>query len=184
VTRRLFVRAKTFWQPKGNEERFIPLHGAFYELLRVKERKSNWVFAKADGRQVNIHSLEARFKNQLKRLRIQNATPHTWRHAFASHLTMLTGNLRTVQVLLGHKSGRTAEIYSHLADRYLQTVVNQLPSPDLGTIWAQKRDCVSLMTGRGSRERRSGDCAATALVMAIGNEGLPSLIRFRRRPYD
>ena len=29
-----------------------------------------------------------------------------------------------------------------------------------------------------------GDCAATALVMAIGNEGLPSLTRFRRRPYD
>jgi hypothetical protein len=30
-------------------------------------------------------------------------------------------------------SGRTTEVYAHLADKYLQTVVNQLPSPDLGT---------------------------------------------------
>jgi integrase/recombinase XerD len=119
------------WKPKGNDERSVPLHGAFYELLRRKERRSNLVFTKADGSQVNIHSLEARFKNQMKRLGVQNATLHTWRHTFASHLAMLTGNLRAVQILLGHKSGRTTEIYSHLADRYLQTVVNQLPSPDL-----------------------------------------------------
>jgi hypothetical protein len=46
---------------------------------------------------------------------------------------MLTGDLRAVQALLGHKSGRTTEKYSHLADKYLQSVVNQLPSPDLGT---------------------------------------------------
>jgi len=55
------------------------------------------------------------------------------RYTFASQLAMLTGNLRAIQILLGHKSGRTTEAYSHLADRYLQTVVNQLPSPNLGT---------------------------------------------------
>jgi hypothetical protein len=46
---------------------------------------------------------------------------------------MLTGNLRAVHILLGHKSGRTTEIYSHLADRYLQAAVNLLPSSNLGT---------------------------------------------------
>jgi integrase len=132
-TQRIFIRAKTCWKPKGNEERSIPLHGTFYELLRGKDQKSNWVFTKADGTKVNIHSLEARFKNQMTMLGIKNATLHTWRHTFASHLAMLTGNLRAVQVLLGHKSGRTTEIYSHLADKYLQTVVNKLPSPNLGT---------------------------------------------------
>ena len=91
------------------------------------------MFTKADGKQVNIRSLEARFKNQMKKLGIQNATLHTWRHTFASHLSMLTGNLRAVQFLLGHKSGRTTEIYAHLTDKYLQTVVNQLPSPNLDT---------------------------------------------------
>jgi integrase len=122
------------WTRRGAPHiRAIPLHDAFYELLRGKERKSNWVFTKADGKKVNIHSLEARFKNQMKRLGIQNATLHTWRHTFASHLAMLTGNLRAAQILLGHKSGRPTEVYSHLADRYLRTVVNQLPSPDLST---------------------------------------------------
>ena len=131
--RKLTVRAKSFWKPKGNEERSIPLHRTFYGLLCDKERKSNWVFTKADGKKINIHSIEVRFKNQLKRLGIQNATLHTWRHTFASHLVMLTGNIRAVQGLLGHKSIKTTEIYSHLSDKHLQAVVNQLPSPNLGT---------------------------------------------------
>jgi hypothetical protein len=46
---------------------------------------------------------------------------------------MLIGNLRAVQSFLGHKSIKTTEIYSHLADKYLQMVVDQLPSPNLGT---------------------------------------------------
>jgi hypothetical protein len=44
-----------------------------------------------------------------------------------------SGNLRAVQSLLGHKSIKTTEIYSHLTDKYLQAVVNVLPSPNLGT---------------------------------------------------
>jgi len=44
-----------------------------------------------------------------------------------------SGNLRAVQSLLGHMSIKTTEIYSHLTDKYLQAVVNVLPSPNLGT---------------------------------------------------
>jgi hypothetical protein len=58
---------------------------------------------------------------------------------------MLTGNLRAVQILLGHKSGKTTEIYAHLADKYLQGVVNLLPSPNLGTIL----DTPIVLHGRG-----------------------------------
>jgi hypothetical protein len=47
---------------------------------------------------------------------------------------MLTGNLRAVQILLGHKSDKTTEIYAHLADKYLRGVVNLLPGPNLGTV--------------------------------------------------
>jgi hypothetical protein len=57
------VKGKTFWKPKGYEERSSALHGAFYDLLCGMERKTNWVFTKADGKKVNIHSLEARFRN-------------------------------------------------------------------------------------------------------------------------
>ena len=61
-----------------------------------------------------------------------DANLHTWRHTFASYLTMRTGNIRAVQKLLGHKSIRTTEVYSHLSDRHLQGVVGQLPGSEMG----------------------------------------------------
>jgi hypothetical protein len=47
---------------------------------------------------------------------------------------MRTGNIRAVQMLLGHKSIRTTEIYSHLSERHLHHVVGQLPGPKMGTL--------------------------------------------------
>jgi hypothetical protein len=47
---------------------------------------------------------------------------------------MRTGNIRAVQKLLGHKSIRTTEIYSHLSDKHLHGVVGQLPRPEMGAI--------------------------------------------------
>jgi len=47
---------------------------------------------------------------------------------------MRTGNIRAVQKLLGHKSIRTTEIYSHLSDKHLHGVVGQLPGPEMGAI--------------------------------------------------
>ena len=134
VRRTITIRPKDFWKPKGNEERPIPMHDVVFYILFSKERKSRWVFTKADGEKVNIHSLETRFRRQLTRLGIPGATLHTWRHTFASYLTMRTGNIRAIQKLLGHKSIRTTEIYSHLSDKHLHGVVGQLPGPEMGAI--------------------------------------------------
>lgn len=127
--RRIIVRSKDFWKPKGREERTIPMHDVVYRLLVNKERKSRWVFTRQDGGKLNVHSLETKFRRQLTRLGIQNANLHTWRHTFASYLMMRTGNIRAVQKLLGHRSIRTTEIYAHLSDRHLHHVVSMLPSP-------------------------------------------------------
>ena len=142
--RRITIRAKNFWKPKGMEERMIPMHEVVYSILINKERESRWVFTKADGEKINIHSLDVKFRRQLRRLGIKNASLHTWRHTFASYLMMASGNIRAVQKLLGHKSIRTTEIYSHLTDRHLFHVVKMLPAENfghnLGTIWAQRLD--------------------------------------------
>lgn len=132
VRRAITVRPKAFWKPKGNEERLIPMHDAVFFALFRREKVGRWVFCDKAGEKLKIHSLETRFSRQLKKLGISNANLHTWRHTFASYLTMRTGNIRAVQKLLGHKSIRTTEIYSHLSDKHLHGVVGQLPGPEMG----------------------------------------------------
>jgi integrase/recombinase XerD len=132
--RRIIIRPKEFWKPKGLEERTIPMHPELFRLLANKPRISRWVFTKQDGGKLNIHSLETRFRRQLHRLGIKNANLHTWRHTFASYLMMISGNIRAIQKLLGHKSIRTTEIYAHLSDRHLHHVASMLPSPNLVTV--------------------------------------------------
>jgi integrase len=132
MRRAITIRPKEFWKPKGNEERLIPMHDAVFYALFSKEKKSRWVFADAKGEKLKIHSLETRFRRHLKKLGISGANLHTWRHTFASYLTMRTGNIRAVQKLLGHKSIRTTEIYSHLSDKHLHGVIGQLPGPEMG----------------------------------------------------
>ncbi len=131
---RIIVRPKKFWKPKGMEERMIPMHPAIFQLLANKTRISSWALIKQDGEQINVHSLETKFRKQLGGLGIKNANLHTWRHTFASYLMMRSGNIRAVQKLLGHKSIRTTEIYSHLSDKHLHTVIRMLPGPNLGTV--------------------------------------------------
>ena len=126
------IRPKAFWKPKGNEERLIPMHDAVFLALFAKEKTGRWVFCGPGEEKLKIHTLETRFRRQRKRLGISDASLHTWRHTFASYLTMRTGNIRAVQKLLGHKSIRTTEIYSHLSDRHLHGVVGQLPGPEMG----------------------------------------------------
>lgn len=132
--RKIMIRPKDFWKPKGKEERHIPMHDVVFYILINREREINWVFTKADGGKVNIHSLDTKFRRQLRRLGIPNASLHTWRHTFASYIIMRSGNIRAVQKLLGHKSIKTTEIYSHLSERHLHHIVNQLPTPNLGTV--------------------------------------------------
>jgi integrase len=68
--------------PKGREEREIPGHDVVFYILLDTEKKSRWVFTKADGGKINIYSLDEKFKRQLIKLEIKNSSLHTWRHTF------------------------------------------------------------------------------------------------------
>ena len=71
---------------------------------------------------INTHD----FLKLVRRCGLKNASLHTLRHTFASHLIMSGADLYTVQKLLGHSSIKTTEIYAHLAPDYLKSAIAKL----------------------------------------------------------
>jgi integrase len=61
INQEIHIRVKEDWQPKGKRERVIPFAHEILNILMNIERKSNWVFTKADGGKINLHSIEAKF---------------------------------------------------------------------------------------------------------------------------
>ncbi len=122
--RQIFIRSA-----KGNKDRYGILSDIVIELLREYYKKYSpqyWLFEGKQGEQFSRRVIQKIFKEAvLKTGIIKHATIHTLRHSFATHLLEHGTDLRYIQELLGHKSSRTTEIYTHIT----HTAKNKIKSP-------------------------------------------------------
>ena len=116
---------------KGSKERLVPMgeeaivqverymRDARHELLGG--RPSDILFPSLRGEQMTRQTFWHRIKHQAKVAGIDKSlSPHTLRHAFATHLLNHGADLRVVQMLLGHSDLSTTQIYTHVARARLQ----------------------------------------------------------------
>lgn len=111
---------------KGRKDRTTVLATTTLELLRkyyLQYKPKEYLFEGGEGIPYSAKSVSNILKQALYRSGIKKqATPHTLRHSFATHLLENGTDLRYIQVLLGHNSPKTTEIYAHVSTRYLQDV--------------------------------------------------------------
>jgi integrase/recombinase XerD len=122
---------------KGGKERLVPLGQAApkamrdYLLLRKETggAESRWLFPSSGD---SGHVTRQHVGRELKALAAaagiepRKMSPHVLRHAFASHLLANGADLRIVQALLGHADVSTTQIYTHVLDERLKSMVRDL----------------------------------------------------------
>lgn len=101
---------------KGGHERYALLGDALLEALRTYWRRTRprgpWLFPGQGGRPISRAAINLALKAAAPRAGIQKCvSPHVLRHSFATHMLEMGTDLRTVQVLLGHRSIRSTARY-------------------------------------------------------------------------
>ena len=116
---------------KGNKERIIPINDYALSFLKtytnnyrsefLKNSKTDSLFLSNRGKKMTRHS----FWHILKKYAVQvgineHLSPHTLRHAFATHMINNGADLRVVQLMLGHNDLSTTQLYTHIAKNELK----------------------------------------------------------------
>ncbi len=130
---------------KGNKQRFVPIGLATQRILNIyienvrnqfpiQKTANDTLFINRRGNPLT----RAMIFTIIKRLAVEiglekSISPHTFRHSFATHLLENGADLRSIQLMLGHESITTTEIYMHL-DRSFLTEVMQNYHP-----WSEKK---------------------------------------------
>lgn len=122
---------------KGNKERIVPMSSIsiqhlkiYIENVRVRIKPvdgfENFVFLNHRGRNLSRVSVFLAIKQLVHVAAIKKAiSPHSLRHAFATHLLEGGADLRSIQQMLGHEHITTTEIYTHLNKEYLRQTLEK-----------------------------------------------------------
>lgn len=117
---------------KGNKERLLPMGEVALQWIErykshalpdLRKKVTDTLFLSQQGRQMTRQSFWHRVKLHGETAEIRgHLSPHTLRHAFATHLVNHNADLRVVQLLLGHSDLSTTQIYTHVATERLKTL--------------------------------------------------------------
>lgn len=115
---------------KGKKDRITLLSRSIIPLLDhylARYAPTNWLFESADHGQYSESSLQQVFRRALAQSGInKEATLHSLRHSFATHLLEQGTDIRYIQVLLGHNSSRTTERYTHVTKKGFENIKSPL----------------------------------------------------------
>ena len=117
---------------KGSKARLVPVGRYAINAIKnwKKERKkfsnqSNALFINKKGTRLTVRSIQLRIKKLAIKQGLPPIHPHMLRHSFATHILESSGDLRTVQELLGHSSLTTTQIYTKLDFQYLAKIYDK-----------------------------------------------------------
>lgn len=120
---------------KGNKQRLVPISSytikyiqLYIEEVRphipVQKGFEDYLFLNRRGKNLTRVMIFTIIKQLAEKASIKkNISPHTFRHSFATHLLKNGADLRSIQLMLGHESITTTEIYTHLDDTMLRETV-------------------------------------------------------------
>lgn len=122
---------------KGNKQRFVPIGSTTLKYISIYRSQvrihlpiqkgfEDTLFLNRRGKQLTRAMVFTILKNLAVAIGLQKSiSPHTFRHSFATHLLENGADLRSIQLMLGHESITTTEVYVHLDRKHLTQVVHR-----------------------------------------------------------
>ena len=122
---------------KGDKQRLVPLGNyskkyikiyieGIRNQMKVAKEDSDILFLNRNGNKLTRAMIFTIVKKQAQKAGIdKNISPHTFRHSFATHLHENGADLRTIQLMMGHESITTTEVYTHLNNKHLKQVMQK-----------------------------------------------------------
>lgn len=121
---------------KGDKQRFVPIGVNTIKFINIYRREirghleienefRDTLFLNRRGKQLTramVFTIVKQLANTIGMKK--NISPHTFRHSFATHLLENGADLRSIQLMLGHESITTTEIYMHVDRKHLSEVIN------------------------------------------------------------